>query len=212
MDAQFANLAFTTGDIITFGALLAFGLLGFLLGFVTTILSLAVWMGAFVGTFLLFPIAQPYGRSMISKELVANIATGLVLFIGLLLVLTLLSFVVAAILRGGKGGGLDRGLGLIFGMALGLFIISLLFHVFTRVMPAEDEPAWVRNAWIRPIIFDTGNWILRLLPLSLLDIPAGARTGLPPAPGVADLDGQSAYISVREGSAGIPFASWQGRS
>lgn len=204
MEQQFANLAFTTGDLIAFGALLAFGLLGFLLGFVTTILSLAVWVGAFVGTFLLFPLAQPYGRSMISNELVASIATGLILFIGLLLVLTLLSFVVATILRGGKAGGLDRALGLVFGMALGLFIISLLFHVFSRVVPPEDEPVWIRNAWVRPIVVSTGDWILRLLPLSLIDIPSPPRTELPQPVAVADLRGGNAYISVRGPVAGTP--------
>ena len=205
---QFSNLAFTTGDLITFGALLAFGLLGFLLGFVTTILSLAVWIGAFVGTFLLFPIAQPYGRSMIANELAANIATGLILFIGLLLVLTLLSFVVATILRGGKAGGLDRTLGLLFGMALGLFIISLLFHVFSRVVPPEDEPAWIRNAWVRPIVVTTGDWILRMLPPSLIDIPSStpnpARTELPQPLRVADLGGGNAYIEPRGRVAGTP--------
>lgn len=206
MDAQLGNLAFTTGDLITFGTLIVFGLIGFFLGFVSTILSLVVWVGAIVGALLLHPIAQPYGRSMIANQLLADVVTGIVLFVGLLIVLTLLSFVVGTILRGGKAGGLDRILGFAFGILLGLCVISLLFNVFTRAVGPEDEPAWIRNAWVRPIIVDTGNWILEILPLSIFDQPTSTRTEWPQPLVVADLGGGTHYISVRGPAAGSRFS------
>jgi len=71
-------------------------------------------------------------------------------------------------------------------------------------VPPEDEPVWIRNAWVRPIVVSTGDWILRMLPLSLIDIPNTTRTELPQTPRVADLAGGNAYIHPRGRVAGTP--------
>ena len=63
-----------------------------------------------------------------------------------------------------KIGALDRTLGFLFGAARGLLIAVIAFVFFDKLVGDKAQPDWVKNAKLRPVLKETGDQIITLLP------------------------------------------------
>jgi len=154
-------------DLVVLGIVAVSGLLALARGFVREVLGLAAWAGAAAFTYWGMPLAAPQFRRWISSPEWVGVATGATLFIGSLLVLMLVSGWIGSIVRASALGGLDRTLGLVFGLARGALLIMFAYIAVGMVIPIEQWPGAVLGARSLPWTYDGAAWIVNRLPPDL---------------------------------------------
>lgn len=140
------------------------GLFAMARGFVREVLSLASWVGAALITLWGFTLARPYARSLIANTLLADIATGVVLFICSLILLSMVGGGLASLVRGAGLNALDRTLGFLFGLLRGALIVALLWLAFSSAFRPEEHPVWVREARSLPLVERFADFLRNLAP------------------------------------------------
>lgn len=162
-------------------------------GFVREVLAIASWVGAALVTLYGLPYARPYLREVVDQPLIADAITGVVLFVVALMVFSLISHLLAKGVRGAALTGIDRLLGLVFGVARGALLVCLGYLVLVWLMPEEDRrPEWMTDAKSAPYLADGAAFLQSLVPEDLLmagasEVEEQVRDQLdltgPPAPG-----------------------------
>lgn len=137
-------------DVVVIIVLLLSTVLAFFRGFVREVLSLGAWVGAAVVTIYAFePVAEAL-KPHASRDLIAYLLAGVGTYLVTLLAISLFNALIIRYLKSGdEVGMLDNFLGLAFGGARGLFIISLGYLVLSLVIDEENPPNWVENAATR---------------------------------------------------------------
>ena len=91
-------------------------------------------------------------------------------------------------------GLVDRTLGFVFGLGRGLVVISAVYLVFAALVPLPEQPAWLTQARLYPLVQNTGGVLRSLVPGSQMVLteeveataaarrPAPAAASATPAP------------------------------
>jgi membrane protein required for colicin V production len=85
-------------------------------------------------------------------------------FIGTLIVVSIVTVRISDMILDSRIGALDRTLGFLFGLARGLLIIVVAFQFFIWLVPEKQQPDWVTGAKSRVVLQGTGDWLKSLLP------------------------------------------------
>lgn len=164
-------------DLVIIVVILVSGIFAFIRGFVHEVLAVGSWLGAALVTLFGFPFAQPFTRQFIAIPLVADIATGVTIFLVVLILLSIVTHWLAGKVQKSSLGALDRSLGLLFGLARGVILVCLGWIFLVYVMPREDHPQWITQARSLPLVEEGAAQLFALVPESLR--PAGLEL-LPP--------------------------------
>lgn len=156
-------------DGVVIGIILFSGLIAFAIGFVRTILTILSWGGAAMVTLWGFAQARPIGRNLIANPYVADILAGLTLFLVALIVFYIIAHLISARVRSSALSALDRTLGLLLGLALGGFIVSVLYLGLSWLVPPADQPPWAKEARTRPLVEAGAAFACRLAPKEFCD-------------------------------------------
>ncbi len=157
-------------DAFVILVLLVSAILAYARGFVHEILSLGGWLGAIAITVYGLPYAQPYARQWIEKDILADLATGVVLFVASLFILSFLTSAISERIRKSALGALDRALGFLFGIARGAVLICLVYLGIVWVWPdPEEQPAWLSEARATPMMVAGGEMLKSLVPEGALE-------------------------------------------
>ncbi len=151
-------------DITVIIVLLVSALLAHARGLVHEVLSVAGWVGGGLITIYIFPSAQPFVRELISFELVADLATGITLFILSLAILSILTGAISKRVQNSSLNALDRSLGFLFGLARGSILICLLYMTIEWMIPIVDQPSWLRNARSMALIEGGALQLRKMIP------------------------------------------------
>lgn len=154
----------TITDVIAIGIILVSGLLALARGLVKEVLSIASWAGAVFVTIYGFSPARPIVGDLISwpeAEVPATIAG---LFIGSLIIFSVVSYLVCKILQSTGAGIIDRTLGFVFGLGRGALIIVVLFVGVGWYVGPKDQPAWFHNARTVPLAAMAAEYFVSLTP------------------------------------------------
>ena len=168
-------------DIVVLGVLAISALLAFLRGFVREVLGIGSWIGAVIVAIWGFPYARPRFEVWLagSPDLV-NPATFGALFLITLIVLMMVSHWIGAIVRGSVLGGLDRTLGLVFGLVRGAALVVFAYIAAGMVLPVDRWPPQVLEARAMPLAYAGATWTVDRLPPGyrprLYAPPAGRET------------------------------------
>ncbi len=133
-------------DFVVLGVLAVSGLLALSRGFVREVLGLAAWAGAAAFTYWGLPLARPRFEQWISSPEWVTPVTVAALFIGSLLILMVISSWIGHIVRASALGGLDRTLGLVFGLARGALLVVFAYIAACMVIPIDQWPGVVLHA------------------------------------------------------------------
>ncbi len=155
-------------DIGVLAVLLLSALLAVMRGFVHEVLSFSAWIGAAVVTVYAFPYAQPTARELIDIPVLADIVTGVAVFLVSLVLLTLFAKLLAELVQGSRLSAVDRLLGLLFGLARGAALVCLAWLIFAWLVPKEQRPDWIQSARTLPYLEQGASWLQELLPSSFL--------------------------------------------
>jgi membrane protein required for colicin V production len=151
-------------DVILLVVMLISALLAMVRGFMREVLSIASWAAAVVVTVLGFPKLLPVVQGYVSNDIVAKaIAIGGI-FLGTLLIVSVVTIKISDMILDSRIGALDRTLGFLFGLARGLVIVVVAFLFFVWLVPDRSQPEWVKNAKSRVVLQGTGQWLMSMLP------------------------------------------------
>ncbi len=159
-------------DVVIALVILSSGMFAFFRGFVHELLAVISWIGAALATLYGFPYLQPRVRELITVPLIADITAGVVIFLIVLIVLSILTRVLSHRIRTSALGPLDRSLGLVFGFLRGALLVCVAWLMFAWVLPREDYPEWVTEAKLQPLVERGSILLVGLLPERLLGGPA----------------------------------------
>ncbi len=162
-------------DIAVLAVMFLSGLLGLARGLVREVLSIGAWIGAAVigmmGLSTLRPFLTPY---MPSPEWV-DPAGFVILFIVSLIVLSLIAKTIGGAVRSSAIGGIDRSLGLLFGLARGAALAIAIYIVACMAVPPDRWPEPVLESRSLPYIYTGAEWAAK-------QIPHEYRPEVPPPP------------------------------
>ncbi|WP_162917293.1 CvpA family protein [Dongia deserti] len=155
--------------IIALSTLLALGR-----GFVKEVLSIFGWIGAAIGTFVIFfyvPQVRQFANQQIAEPLLADIAAAVSLFVILLIVLGFFNHAISSRVHASSLGPLDKSLGLVFGLARGIVLVALAHMAMADwLLPsAQQRPEVIRQARTEPYVAMAATFIKDLIPQDLKD-------------------------------------------
>jgi membrane protein required for colicin V production len=151
-------------DVILLVVMMVSALLAMVRGFMREILSIASWAAAALATLYAYPRLVPMAKQYFTNDYVAMaVAVGGV-FVGTLLIVSVLTIKLSDLVLDSRVGALDRTLGFLFGLGRGLIIVVVAFLFFAWLVPDRSQPEWVRNAKSKIVLQGTGEWLKAQLP------------------------------------------------
>jgi membrane protein required for colicin V production len=182
------DVSVTAVDVVVVAVLLISGGFAMWRGLVSETFTIIDWVAAAFVAIRFTPTFQPLLRGMIAPSWLEYA----VVFIGPLLLmfipLSILNHRLSAAVRLSEIGPVDRVLGAVFGLARGLVIVGLAYIAFTAMVPAKDHPEALTQAKLYPLIRQTSEVLLDLVPgqrgVAGLET-APAKTPPEPAPDAA---------------------------
>jgi len=148
-------------DWIVIGVVALSAVLAFMRGFVREVLGIGAWIGAgffavwaapFVTERFIHWVGPDYGRFA---------ALGAMF---LLIVLSVVSGIIGGIVRMSVLGGVDRTLGMVFGLLRGAALIAFAYIAAGWVVTTDQWPAAVRHARTLPFAYQAAELGVGLLP------------------------------------------------
>src|SRR5712692_1977550 len=113
-------------------------------GFVREALSIVAWVGAAAITLYGFNWVYAQIDPHVHNPLLSQVIAGFGLFVGSLVILTILTGIVARMVHASGLTPIDRTLGFIFGLARGAFLVCLAYLLLDMSVPlANDRPEWL---------------------------------------------------------------------
>ncbi len=161
---QFSNFPFNLFDICVILVLFFSAGLAYLRGFVQEIFSIVGWISAIAVTIYGFPYIQTPVRQIISIDILADLATGLLLFLSSLVTISLLTRRISNRVKDSLLNSLDRALGFLFGLVRGALIIIIAYVGFEFLMPKNKELRWMDDSRTITLIDPAADFFISLLP------------------------------------------------
>jgi membrane protein required for colicin V production len=138
--------------------------LAMLRGLTREVLAIASWGAAALAAIYLHPLALPYVKPYIAKDVIALGAAAAAVFFVTLIAVSLITIKLSDAILDSKIGALDRSLGFLFGAVRGLLLCVIAFVFFNWLVPAQTQPGWVKTARMRPLLQATGDRLMAVLP------------------------------------------------
>ena len=127
-------------DLVLLAVMLVSGLLAMVRGFMREILSIAAWGAAALVTLYAFGKLLPTAKTYFNNDTVASVVVVAGVFIGTLIVVSIITVRISDMILDSRIGALDRTLGFLFGLARGLLIVVVAFLFFSWLVPDKQRP------------------------------------------------------------------------
>jgi membrane protein required for colicin V production len=155
-------------------------LLAFMRGFVREALSIGSWIGAGFFAIWAFPFVQERFRGWLVNPDLADPAAFGAMFLLALLILSIVSGMIGAVVRGSVLGGIDRTIGMAYGILRGAALVVFAYIAGGMIVGAEKWPDPVLEARSLPYAYAGALWAVGMLPEeyrpTLTTPPAGRVT------------------------------------
>ncbi len=151
-------------DLSVLAIVLVSALLSMLRGFSREVLAIASWAAAAAAAYWFYPLVVPYLAPYIHKEIIAQAVAAAIVFFATLILVSLFTVRLSDAILDSKIGALDRTLGFVFGVARGFLLAVVAFAIFNWLVSEKQQPEWVRTAKTRPVLTDTADKIVAMLP------------------------------------------------
>jgi membrane protein required for colicin V production len=189
-----SDLPITIFDIAVVSVVLISVLLAVAGGFVREFLSLVSWLGAAVVAWFAYPEVRPLVSDAMGPGILADLVSGATVFVVPLILFRVVTGMLGNVVDGLGLGGLDRLVGLAFGLARGALIVCAAYLLGTYIVDERQFPPWVTQAKLEPPVRGGAIWLASLLPAGLpsagretvegaLDRARESRSATEPGPG-----------------------------
>ncbi len=154
----------TAFDLAVIATVLVSAILALARGFVRELMTLLTWGGAALTAFWLWAPARTIVGDAVQQGLVADAITLVLVFLVPLIIYKLVASMLVRGVDESALSGIDRLLGLVFGVARGVLVVAVVYLVAIRLVPLESHPTWVTNAWLLPQVQNAALVVDGLLP------------------------------------------------
>lgn len=151
-------------DFLMLAVLAVSALLAFMRGFVREVLGLGSWVGAIFVAIWALPRARPQFQAWLGDSPWADVAAFAAIFLVTLFVLMIVCGWIGALVRGSAAGGIDRTLGLVFGLARGAALIVIAYIIAGMVVQPDRWPEPVLQARLVWPAYRGAQWVVERLP------------------------------------------------
>ncbi len=166
-------------DLIVIGVVAISALLAFLRGFVREVLGIGAWIGAALFAVWATPFVEGRFIRWVGPEY-GRLAALAAMFVVALIVLSAVSAMIGGVVRMSLLGGVDRTLGVVFGLLRGAVLIAFAYIATGWVVSADRWPAPVLQARTLPYAYQAAVFAVGLLPAeyrpNVVRPPAGRET------------------------------------
>ena len=153
-------------DLLVLVLIALSGLLAFMRGLVREVLGVGAWVVAAIvaSPYGVFPYVQPWMRKQFSDPTTADLTAFGVVFLVTLIVLWIVAGALSNLVRGSTLGGLDRTLGLVFGLVRGAVLVAVAYVLVGMAIPIVQWPTPVLDARFLPTVHDGAVWLASQVP------------------------------------------------
>jgi membrane protein required for colicin V production len=151
-------------DIGLLVVVLISALLSMLRGFTREVLAIGSWAAAAAAAYYFYPMLLPTMKTYISKDQIALAASAGAIFFVTLIIVSMITVRLSDAILDSRIGALDRSLGFVFGAARGALLCVVAFVFYSWLVPAKNQPEWVKNSRTAPILAVTGDQLMAMLP------------------------------------------------
>jgi membrane protein required for colicin V production len=152
--------------IILISAILAYSR-----GLVREILSIAGWVVAAIAAYMLTPTVEPLLKEVpilsdfISGSCVLSLIIAFaVVFAIALIVVSIFTPLFSGMIQKSALGGIDQGLGFLFGVARGILLVLIALILYDNIFPEGDRLAMVEDSKSREILSSSQSNLAEMLP------------------------------------------------
>ena len=180
-------------DLLVIGIVLLSALLASVRGFTREVLAIGSWVIAAIAAYAFHPRVLEFLEPHIANRQIALAASIAAVFLVTLVIVTMITVKLSDLILDSSIGALDRTLGFLFCAARGFLIAAVAFLFFDKLVGEKQYPDWVRDAKLRPLLKESGDQLIALLPTDagfLEKLKAKALQGTAPAEGQNGQDGQ----------------------
>jgi len=139
-------------DLVLLAVMLISGLLAMVRGFMREILSIAAWGAAALVTLYAFSKLLPTAKTYFTNDTVAAVVVVAGVFIGTLIVVSIITVRISDMILDSRIGALDRTLGFLFGAARGILLLVVAVAFWNWLVAANAQPTWVTQAKSKPFL------------------------------------------------------------
>jgi len=150
-------------DWIVIGVVALSAVLAFMRGFVREVLGIGAWIGAGFFAVWASPFVTDRFMHWVGPDYGRFAALG-AMFLVALIVLSVVSGIVGGIVRLSVLGGVDRTLGMVFGLLRGAALVAFAYIAAGWVVTTEQWPTAVREARTLPFAYQAAEIGVGLLP------------------------------------------------
>ena len=158
------NFPFAFADIIIAIVMLVSAFLAYMRGLVREVLAVGAWVGAAFSALYGFAFIKPHVQTVISHELIANIVTGVSIFVSSLILLSIFSHAISKSVKGSALSALDRALGCVFGLARGAILTCLIYLGAVWIWTIDELPDAILRAQSLSVVQSGAEMLLALAP------------------------------------------------
>jgi membrane protein required for colicin V production len=155
-------------DLVVIGVVLISALLAAVRGFTREVLAIVSWVAAAAVAWVFHPQLLPFVKQYIpqssAQDTIALVASIAALFLGTLIVVSLVTAKISDFVLDSRIGALDRTLGFVFGAARGLLLAVIGYLFFAALVGNEKMPVWAKDAKAKPMLEETGRSLIAMLP------------------------------------------------
>jgi membrane protein required for colicin V production len=158
------GLPLTAFDVAVLGVVGLSILVALVRGAIRELLSLATWIGTVVIAYLAFPYVRELAARTIDEAWMADAAALAVVVVVPLIGLKLVASILANHVPGGLFGTFDRITGVAFGAVRGAVLVSAAYLGMTMLLPADEQPPWIKEARLRAPVARGAELLRGLVP------------------------------------------------
>lgn len=154
----------TWADGVAIGIVVFSGLLALARGFVREVLGIGAWIGAGLAAFAFYPLVEPQLEGFIHEQkLILPVSIGIV-FVVVLIILSILSAWLGSMVRDSILAGVDRTLGLAFGLVRGAVIVCLAYIGLSIFLQPPEWPSAIKHAKLLTYAESGSEFLAAFLP------------------------------------------------
>jgi membrane protein required for colicin V production len=162
---------FTIVDGVVAGVIIISAILAYSRGLVREILAIVGWVIAAVVAFIFAPSAEPLikeipvVRDLVDKSCELSILSAFAaVFAVALIIVAIFTPIFAGAVQRSAIGGIDQGLGFLFGVARGALLIAVAFILYDRIVPEDQGMPMVAESKSREIMSSTQAQLEEMIP------------------------------------------------
>ncbi len=154
-------------DLVIFAVILLSALISLIRGFVKESISLVTWIVAGVVAFRYFLPMAGLLEPFVESATIRMMAGGGILFVITLIVGAIINFIASQLVSKTGLSGTDKALGVVFGGARGVLIVTMLVLLFS-LTPAPTTQIWQDSATL-DFFQQMAEWIKGVIPADAVE-------------------------------------------